>query len=86
MKRAECLSTARLANHRSASTAIAMKRGRPLASGTMAPREGLEPPTGGLEIRCSIRLSYRGARRTLIASSSGRSLGRTSLGVVSSGP
>jgi hypothetical protein len=27
----------------------------------MAPREGLEPPTRGLEIRCSIRLSYRGA-------------------------
>ena len=33
--------------------------------------EGLEPPTGGLEIRCSIQLSYgrtgdrRGARRVL---------------------
>jgi hypothetical protein len=28
----------------------------------VAPREGLEPPTGGLEIRCSIQLSYRGDR------------------------
>jgi hypothetical protein len=28
---------------------------------TRAPREGLEPPTRGLEIRCSIQLSYWGA-------------------------
>jgi hypothetical protein len=32
----------------------------------VAPREGLEPPTRGLEIRCSIRLSYRGARRKIL--------------------
>ena len=25
-----------------------------------APLEGLEPPTCGLEVRCSIQLSYRG--------------------------
>jgi hypothetical protein len=31
---------------------------RPL--GEAVPLEGLEPPTGGLEIRCSIQLSYRG--------------------------
>ena len=28
----------------------------------MARLEGIEPPTDGLEIRCSIRLSYRRAR------------------------
>src|SRR5947209_16535524 len=30
--------------------------------GEVVPLEGLEPPTGGLEIRCSIRLSYRGGQ------------------------
>ena len=30
----------------------------------VAPRAGLEPATAGLEIRSSIQLSYRGARRT----------------------
>ena len=31
----------------------------------LAPREGIEPPTPCLEGRCSIRLSYRGARNFL---------------------
>src|SRR4030095_6084510 len=31
----------------------------------LAPREGIEPPTPCLEGRCSIRLSYRGARERL---------------------
>jgi tryptophan halogenase len=32
---------------------------------TNVPLEGLEPPTGGLEIRCSIQLSYRGVLGSL---------------------
>jgi len=36
-------------------------RVRVTGSRRVARREGLEPPTGGLEIRCSIQLSYRRA-------------------------
>jgi hypothetical protein len=32
-----------------------------------APPAGLEPATCGLEVRCSIQLSYRGLRRSLCA-------------------
>src|SRR4051794_12917619 len=32
-----------------------------------APPGGLEPPTCGLEVRCSIQLSYRGVRRGILA-------------------
>ena len=28
----------------------------------MAPRSGLEPETYGLEVRCSVQLSYRGLK------------------------
>jgi hypothetical protein len=32
--------------------------GRPFGTRELVRPEGLEPPTGGLEIRCSIQLSY----------------------------
>src|SRR4051812_47335664 len=35
--------------------------------GSEAPPGGLEPPTCGLEVRCSIQLSYRGVRRGILA-------------------
>ena len=39
----------------------ALRQVVPELRGNVAPREGLEPPTRGLEGRCSIQLSYRGA-------------------------
>ena len=32
----------------------------PLSRPTLVPGKGLKPPTGGVEIRCSIQLSYPG--------------------------
>ncbi len=54
--------------------------GRPVVR-HMARLEGIEPPTYGLEIRCSIQLSYRrNAEPALLASSDSRRWGRPSRG------
>src|SRR6185503_8122701 len=39
---------------------------RPKGGGSLARRRGFEPLTGGLEIRCSIQLSYRRAAAELV--------------------
>src|SRR4249920_382250 len=36
----------------------------PRVGANLARLEGVEPPTGGLEIRCSIQLSYRRSRKS----------------------